>query len=109
VKQYMTKVAPGQVRLYCCVATAEYIQSNYHWHGNMTAMFYPNLPLRTNKAKELLATGAKLLGLPASFRPHSLCAVSVTKLANDSSISIDKVCRAAHHFPLLVPVNVPDH
>jgi hypothetical protein len=97
VKRYMTKVAPGQVRLYCRVASAEYIQSNYRRHGNMTAMFYPNLPLGTNKVKELLAAGAKLLGLPASFRPHSLRAVGVTKLANDSSISIAEVCRAARH------------
>jgi hypothetical protein len=93
----MTKVAPGQVCLYFRVATPEYIQSNYCCHGNMTAMFYPNLPLRTNKVKELLAAVAKLLGLPASFRLHSLCAVGVTKLANDSSISIAEVCCAARH------------
>jgi hypothetical protein len=63
----------------------------YHIH------FYPNLPLGVNKIKELMAAGAKILGLPDSFRPHSLHAVGVTKLANDSSISIAEVSRATCH------------
>jgi hypothetical protein len=50
-----------------------------------------------NKIKELMAAGAKILGLPDTFRHHSLHAVGVTKLANDSSISIAKVCHTTCH------------
>jgi hypothetical protein len=82
VKRYMKKLAPGQVRLYCHIATPEYIQSNYRRHGNTTSIFYPNLPIGVNKIKELMAAKAKILRLPESFRPHSLRAVGVTKLAN---------------------------
>ncbi len=41
--------------------------------------------------------GAGILGISKNFRAHSLRAVGVTKLANDSSISDAERCRAARH------------
>jgi hypothetical protein len=44
-----------------------------------------------------MASGATILGISPNFRPHSLRAVGVTKLANNSSISDAECCRAVHH------------
>jgi hypothetical protein len=93
----MEKLSPGQVRMYCRVASAEYIESNFRRHGHLTSMFYANTPLGINKLKDLMAQGAKIMGIPPNFRLHALRAVGVTKLANDSSISDAERCRAARH------------
>jgi hypothetical protein len=97
IKRLMPKLAPGQKRLFCKVASPDYIKSTYRRHGDLTSMFYPNCPLGHNKIKELIYQGAEMLGLPRNFRPHALRAVGVTKLANDSAISTAEVCRAARH------------
>jgi hypothetical protein len=60
-------------------------------------VFYANSPLGLNKIKELMAMGAAILGISKNFRAHSLRAVGVTKLANDSSISDAELCRTACH------------
>lgn len=97
LKRFVQKLGPGQVRMYCRPASEEYINSNYRRHGNMTSVFYANSPLGLNKIKELMAMGAAILGISKNFRAHSLRAVGVTKLANDSSISDAERCRAARH------------
>jgi hypothetical protein len=95
LKRFVQKLGPGQVRMYCQLASEEYINSNYQHHSNMTSVFYANSPLGLNKIKELMAMGAVILGISNNFRAHSLRAVGVTKLANDSSISDAEHCHAA--------------
>jgi hypothetical protein len=50
-----------------------------------------------NSIKTLMARGAEILGITKNFRPHSLRAVGVTLLANNSNISDAKRCHAARH------------
>jgi hypothetical protein len=97
IKRFMPKLAPNQTRMYCRPATQEYIEATYRRHGNATSLFYANTPLGANKLRELMSKGAEILGISKNFRPHSLRAVGVTKLANDSAISDAERCRAARH------------
>lgn len=97
LQRFIEKMAPNQTRMYCRVASADYIESNFRRHGNLTSIFYPNTPLGMNKLKDLMIQGAKILGIKPNFKPHALRAVGVTKLANDSSISDAERCRAARH------------
>jgi hypothetical protein len=97
LQRYMSKLAPNQTRMYCRVASPEYIEANFRRHGNLTSIFYPNTPLGMNKLKDIMVQGAKILGIKPNFKPHALRAVGVTKLANDSSISDAERCRAARH------------
>jgi hypothetical protein len=89
IKCFMPKLAPNQTRMYCRLATQEYIEATYQCHGNSTSLFYANTPLGANKLKELMAKGAEITGISKNCRPHSLCAVGVTKLANDSTIRLE--------------------
>jgi hypothetical protein len=50
-----------------------------------------------NNIKILMARGVEILGITKNFRPHSLCAVGVTLLANNSNISDAERCHAARH------------
>jgi hypothetical protein len=100
IKRFMPKLAPNQTRMYCRPATQEYIEATYRHHGNSTSLFYANTLLGANKLRELMAKGAEILGISKNFRPHSLRAVGVTILANDSTISDAERCCAAHHVSI---------
>jgi hypothetical protein len=50
-----------------------------------------------NSIKTLMARGAEILGITKNFRPHSLRAIGVTLLANNSNISDAERCHAARH------------
>jgi hypothetical protein len=95
LQRFISKMAPNQTQMYCRVASIKYIESNFRRHGNLTSIFYPNTPLGMNKLKQIMIQGAKIFGIKPDFKPHALHAVSVTKLANDSSISDAERCRAA--------------
>jgi hypothetical protein len=97
LQRYMKKLSPGQLRMYCRLASDQFIAATYRRHGNSSAIFHPNLPLGINKVKELICQGADILGIPRNFRPHSLRAVGVTKLANSRGVSDAERCRAARH------------
>jgi hypothetical protein len=97
LQRYMNKLSPGQLRMYCRLASDQFIAATYRRHGNSTSIFHPNLPLGINKVKELICQGADILGIPRNFRPHSLRAVGVTKLANSRGVSDAERCRAARH------------
>ena len=96
LSRYYHKLAPGQIRFYCQVATAKYKQK-LAMEGFPNAEFYGNKPLGRKSIATLFKEGAKLLGLPASFRPHSLRGACITKLANDSSVSIAETMAVARH------------
>jgi hypothetical protein len=96
--RYMAKLAPGQTRMYCKPDTEAYINSTYWCHGNNSSIFYPNTPLGINKITALMVEGARILGiLHNNLFLHILCAVGITNLANNSSISDAERCCAAHH------------
>jgi hypothetical protein len=97
LQRYMKKLSPGQLRMYCRLASDQFIAATYRRHGNSSSIFHPNLPLGINKVKELICQGADILGIPRNFRPHSLQAVGVTKLANSRGVSDAEHCRAARH------------
>jgi hypothetical protein len=97
LQRLLEKLGPGQVRVYCRPVSAEYIACTYRRHGNTKSLYYPKSPLGMNSIRNLMASGAAILGISPNFRPHSLRAVGVTKLANNSSISDAERCRAARH------------
>jgi hypothetical protein len=95
---YMNKLTPGQVRMYCRLASYQFIAATYWRHGNSSSISHPNIPLGINKIKDLICQGDDIiLGIPRNFRPHSLQAIGVTKLANSRDFSDDKCCHAACH------------
>ena len=81
IRRYLTKLAPGQTRLYCKVVPEEFRAVDNK--GNYQ-VFYGNQPLGKNAVSELFKQGAALLGMPSpqKFTPHSLRAYMVTMLAN---------------------------
>ncbi len=72
LQRFMSKLAPNQTRMYCRVASLEYIETNFRRFGNLTSIFYPNTPLGMNKLKEIMVQGARILGIPPNFKPHAL-------------------------------------
>ena len=50
-----------------------------------------------NKIRSLMQDGARILGLPVTFKPHSLRALCITRLANDSSVSLAETMSVARH------------
>jgi hypothetical protein len=94
---YINKLSLGQLRMYCRLASDQFIAATYRRHGNSSSIFHPNLPLGINKVKELICQGADILGIPRNFRPHSLRAVGVTKLANSRGVSDAERCCTARH------------
>jgi hypothetical protein len=93
----MNKLSPGQVRMCCRLASDQFLAATYWRHGNSSSIFHPNLPLGINKVKELICQGADILGIPRNFRPHSLQAVGVTKLANSRGVSDEEHCHTTRH------------
>ena len=81
IQRYLTKLAPGQTRLYCKVVPEQFRAVDKK--GNYQ-VFYANQPLGKNAISELFKEGAALMGLPSPkrFSPHSLRAYMVTMLAN---------------------------
>ena len=66
-----------------------------------------NIPLGKGKIKELFDDGAKILGLSCAdkFYPHSLCAMMLTELANNPSVSLKETVTSARHSNLTSSLN----
>ena len=96
IAQFYKKLAPGQVRMYCQVATDSYKQK-LALEGFPEAEFYGNKPLGRKSIATYFKDGAKILGLPDTFRPHSLRGACITQLANDGSVSIAETMAVARH------------
>jgi len=97
IKRFLQKLTAGQTRIYCKVVPLELrMDSESSYFGQY---FYPNNPLGKNTVLKLFKSGAKLQGLsnPDSFSPHSLRAYFVTRLANDSGVSIQECMTASRH------------
>ena len=92
---YYQKLAPGQIRFYCQVATASRYKKKLAMDGFPNTEFYGNKPLGRKSIATLFKECVWLLGLPDSFHPHSLCGACITQLANDSCVSIDKMMAVA--------------
>ncbi len=90
------KLSPGQTRMYCQPASSSYIQS-LRRAGHLKAVFYHNKPLGTKTIAKLFKTGADILGLPKTFRAHSLRSANITMLANNPSVSLKETMAAARH------------
>ena len=98
------RMSPGQTRMYCQVATTTYIASLRRM-GHTKAVFFPLKPLGAKTITKLFKEGANLLGLPPSFRAHSLRSAFITKLANDPSVSISETMAAARHNSVSASMN----
>ena len=99
IKRYLEKVDDQQVRLYCKPMnenSKRLYQSN---GGNKRVEYYNNMPLGKATIHSLFITGAHILGLrnPTEFYPHSLRAVFITRLANDSGVSAKEIMVSARH------------
>ena len=62
-----------------------------------TFFFYGKRPLGVNKIRSLMQEGARILGLPTTFKPHSLRALCITRLSNDESVSLAETMSIARH------------
>lgn len=96
IKRFLTKLAPGQTRIYCKVVPKELRENSGPYQGKY---FYPNNPLGRNTVLKVFKSGALILGLsnPDKFSPHSLRAYFVTRLANDSGVSTKECMTASRH------------
>ena len=98
------KIGPDQKRMYCQPAPKSY-QLSLARMGHYNVHFYANKPLGPKSIAKLFKDGAKHLGLPDSFRPHSLRSALITKLANDPSVSIAETMSAARHTSVSASMN----
>ena len=98
------KMSPGQSRIYCQPGSASYCKT-LEMNGYLNACFMFNKPLGPKSVTSLFKKGASILGLPENFRPHSLRAAFITKMANDPSVSISETMLAAHHNSVAASAN----
>ena len=96
VIRYLAKLSPGQSRIYCQEAGANHKRA-LTMQGYPHAQFYAGKPLGVNSMRKLFQDGAKILGLPADFKSHSLRHLCITKMANDASVSLAETMRVTHH------------
>ena len=96
IARYYKKLSPGQVRMYCRVASREY-RKKMGIEGFPDAAFYPQRHLGRNSIADLFREGGAILGLPEGFRPHALRSACITQLVNDQSVSIAQTMAVARH------------
>ena len=96
LERLILKMAPGQSRVYCKQATDAYLEG-LRQQGNYDAEMYPTVVLGEKKIGALFKTGARKLGLPDNFQPHSLRSACITFLANNPSVSLAETMRVARH------------
>ncbi len=102
--RYVDKLAPGQTRMYCQVASEKFkAQMAREGHGNV--WYYPTKPLGANSIKKLFEEGAAILGLPKNFRPHSLRGVGISKMVNAPDVSQAEAMLVARHTSVAASKN----
>ena len=90
------KMAPGQTRMYCypIVLTGAKREDR---HFDDIPIYNLNKPIGENKLRSMFKEGAKKLGLPETFKAHSLRALCITNLVNDGGVSIAETMAVARH------------
>ena len=96
VLRFLQKCSPGQDRMYCKVASFPHKQRLIA-DGYPDAEFFAKRPLGLNMVRVLFKEGAKILGLPEDFRPHSLRGACITKLVNAPDVSLAETMSHARH------------
>ena len=96
IARFMEKLSPGQTRMYCQVASPSY-REQMALKGHPKASFYPTKQLGRKSITKYFKRGAKILGLPENFCPHSLRSACITQLVNDQSVSIAETMAVARH------------
>ena len=96
LERYVRKMAPGQLRMYCREAP-QGKKAEMTLQGFPEAEMYPDSPLGKTILNSYFKEGARILGLPESFKPHSLRAACITKMANDQSVSLAETMMVARH------------
>ena len=96
LERLILKMSPGQSRVYGKQATDMYLEG-LRQQGNFDAQMYPTVVLGEKKINALFKAGARKLGLPANFQPHSLRSACITFLANNPSVSLAETMRVARH------------
>ena len=87
IEQLLKKMHPKQARMYCKPAgpgrRLQYVNEGYP-----DAEYYDDIVLGENSIRELMKSGAAILGLknPAKFKPHSLCGACITTLVNSAGM-----------------------
>ena len=104
LQRLVAKMSPGQVRIYCQPGSPSYLKT-LEMNGYGHACFMFNKPLGPKSVAALFKKGAKLLGLPENFRPHSLRAAFITKMANDPSVSMSETMLASRHNSVAASAN----
>ena len=96
LERLVEKMGPGQLRLYCKEASPSY-KRKMTLDGFPSAQMYPNKPLGRSTIASLFSEGAIMMGLPSNFLPHSLRGACITKMVNDSSVSMAETMAVARH------------
>ena len=96
IMRYLKKLVPGQERMYCKVASPGF-KMKLALDGYPHAEFFDKRPLGENMIRNLFKEGARILGLPEDFRPHSLRGACITKLVNSPGVSLAEAMNHARH------------
>ena len=96
LERFVRKMAPGQQRMYCREGTEGYKKDMVR-KGYPECEMYPTSYIGRTGLAALFAEGAEILGLPATFRPHSLRGACITKMVNDESVSLAETMHVARH------------
>jgi hypothetical protein len=97
LRRYIAKLSPGQKRMYCYWSTDDSAIYDRSDGKILKNIFHARKPLGMNKIRELFTEGAAILGLPSNFLPHSLRALCITRLVNDSAVSLSETMEVARH------------
>ena len=96
IVRYLKKLVPGQERMYCKAASPGF-KMKLALDGYPDAEYFDKKPLGENMIRNLFKEGARILGLPEDFRPHSLRSACITKLVNSPGVSLAEAMNHARH------------
>ena len=96
VVRFLGKLSPGQDRMYCKIADPVH-RATLTKQGFPNALFMAHRHCGEKAVRALFKEGAKMLGLSADFRPHSLRGACITKLVNSPDVSLAETMAVARH------------
>ena len=96
IQRLLDSLGPGQMRLYCKVATPAQ-RRNFAAAGHKQALFSPNQPIGVNTIRKMLKSASKRLGYPESVTGHAFRRLFITTLVNDSGVSTEEALASSRH------------
>ena len=95
IQRLLDSLGPGQMRLYCKVATNAQ-RHRFATIGHKKAVFSPNQPIGVNKVQKYLKRAASRLGFE-NTTGHAFRRLFVTTLVNDSGVSTEEALVSSRH------------